>query len=108
MQLMRFRPRSAHGSEKPDRGWPFMRFAVWLIEGLGWLKGAVFIFNDLRVLTLPVWAAYTLRLSRLYVPDALDKRLVMAAAPIIGVAVVHMRGLYNLVYHLIGPGGPPA
>src|SRR4029450_12753747 len=81
---------------EPVRGWPFMRFAVWLIERPRWFKRAVLIVNDLLLLSLAVWAAYTLRLSRLYVPDALDKRVVMAAAPIIGVAVFNMRGLYKL------------
>ena len=82
-----------------------MRFAVWLIERPRWFKRAVLIVNDLLLLSLAVWAAYTLRLSRLYVPDALDKWLVMAAAPIIGVAVFHMRGLYKLVTRFIGPEG---
>ena len=105
MQLMRFRPRSAHGSQKPVRGWAFMRFAVWLIERPRWFKRAVLIVNDLLLLSFAVWAAYTLRLSRLYVPDALDKWLVMGAAPVIGVAVFHMRGLYKLVTRFIGPEG---
>src|SRR5262245_36092145 len=93
------------GSQKPVRGWAVMRFAVWLIERPRWFKRAVLIVNDLLLLSLAVWAAYTLRLSRLYVPDALDKWLVMAAAPVIGVAVFHMRGLYKLVTRFIGPEG---
>ena len=82
-----------------------MRFAVWLIERPRWFKRAVLIVNDLVLLSLAVWAAYTLRLSRLYVPDSLDKWLVIAAAPVIGVAVFHMRGLYKLVTRFIGPEG---
>ena len=53
---------------KSGSGWPFMRFAVWLIERPRWFKRAVLIVNDLVLLSLAVWAAYTLRLSRLYVP----------------------------------------
>ena len=82
-----------------------MRFALWLIERPRWLKRIVLIINDLALLSLAVWAAYTLRLSRLYVPPTLDKWLVMAAAPIIGVAVFYMRGLYKLVTRFIGPEG---
>ncbi|HKB00201.1 MAG TPA: nucleoside-diphosphate sugar epimerase/dehydratase [Methyloceanibacter sp.] len=82
-----------------------MRFAVWLIERPRWFKRAVLIVNDLLLLSFAVWAAYTLRLSRLYVPDALDKWLVMSAAPVIGVVVFYMRGLYKLVTRFIGPEG---
>jgi FlaA1/EpsC-like NDP-sugar epimerase len=82
-----------------------MRFAVWLIERPRWFKRAVLIVNDILLLSFAVWAAYTLRLSRLYVPDALEKWLVMAAAPVIGVVVFYMRGLYKLVTRFIGPEG---
>ena len=70
-------------------------FAVWLIERPRWFKRIVLIINDLVLLIVAVWAAYTLRLSRLYVPQSLDKWLVMAAAPLIGVVVFYMRGLYS-------------
>ncbi len=82
-----------------------MRFAVWLIARPRWFKRTVLIVNDLVLLSLAVWAAYTLRLSRLYVPDNLEKWLVMAAAPIIGVTMFYMRGLYKLVTRFIGPEG---
>jgi FlaA1/EpsC-like NDP-sugar epimerase len=79
--------------------------AVWLIERPRWFKRIVLIINDLVLLSVAVWAAYTLRLSRLYVPQSLDKWLVMAAAPLIGVVVFYMRGLYKLVTRFIGPEG---
>jgi FlaA1/EpsC-like NDP-sugar epimerase len=82
-----------------------MRLAVWLIERPRWFKRAVLIINDLALLSLAVWAAYTLRLSRIYVPQDLDKWLVLAAAPLIGVIVFYMRGLYKLVTRFIGPEG---
>ncbi len=82
-----------------------MRLAVWLIERPRWFKRIVLIVNDLVLLSLAVWAAYTLRLSRLYVPPSLDKWLLMAAAPLIGVVVFYMRGLYKLVTRFIGPEG---
>jgi FlaA1/EpsC-like NDP-sugar epimerase len=82
-----------------------MRFAVWLIERPRWFKRTVLIINDLAVLTLALWLAYSLRLSQLYVPDTLPKVLLMAAAPVIGVVVFYMRGLYKLVTRFIGPEG---
>jgi len=82
-----------------------MRFAVWLIERPRWFKRTVLIINDLVVLTIALWLAYTLRLSRLYVPPSLDKWMLFVAAPIIGVIVFYMRGLYKLVTRFIGPEG---
>jgi FlaA1/EpsC-like NDP-sugar epimerase len=82
-----------------------MRLAVWLIERPRWFKRALLIINDLVVLTIALWAAYSLRLSQLYIPDTLPKILLMAAAPVIGVIVFHLRGLYKLVTRFIGPEG---
>jgi UDP-N-acetylglucosamine 4,6-dehydratase len=82
-----------------------MRFAVWLIERPRWFKRTVLIINDLAMLTIALWLAYSLRLSQLYVPDTLPKVLLMAAAPVIGVVVFYMRGLYKLVTRFIGPEG---
>jgi FlaA1/EpsC-like NDP-sugar epimerase len=82
-----------------------MRFAVWLIERPRWFKRTLLIINDLAMLTLALWLAYSLRLSQLYVPDTLPKVLLMAAAPVIGVVVFYMRGLYKLVTRFIGPEG---
>jgi len=86
-------------------GWPFMRLAVWLIERSRWFKRALLIVNDLVLLSLAIWAAYTLRLSRLYVPPNMEKWLLLGAAPIIGVIVFYARGLYKLVTRFIGPEG---
>jgi FlaA1/EpsC-like NDP-sugar epimerase len=82
-----------------------MRLAVWLIERPRWFKRLLLIVNDLALLSLAIWAAYTLRLSRLYVPPTLDKWLLLIAAPLIGGAVFYMRGLYKLVTRFIGPEG---
>ena len=82
-----------------------MQLAVWLIERPRWFERTVLIFNDLLLLTLALWAAYSLRLSQLYVPDTQPKILLMASAPLIGVAVFHLRGLYKLVTRFIGPEG---
>jgi FlaA1/EpsC-like NDP-sugar epimerase len=82
-----------------------MRFAVWLIERPRWFKRTLLIVNDLAMLTFALWLAYTLRLSRLYVPPSLDKWMLLVAAPVIGVIVFYMRGLYKLVTRFIGPEG---
>ena len=82
-----------------------MRAAVWLIERPRWFKRTLLILNDLVMLTVALWAAYSLRLSHFYVPDTVAMVLIMAAAPIIGVITFHMRGLYKLVTRFIGPEG---
>lgn len=82
-----------------------MRLAVWLIERPRWFKRTLLIINDIAMLSIALWAAYSLRLSRLYVPEGLDKILLLVAAPIVGVAVFHVRGLYKLVTRFIGPEG---
>jgi len=82
-----------------------MRLAVWLIERPRWFKRTLLIVNDLAMLTIALWAAYSLRLSQLYVPDTVGLILLMVAAPVIGVVVFYMRGLYKLVTRFIGPEG---
>jgi len=82
-----------------------MRLAVWLIERPRWFKRTFLIANDLLLLSFAIWGAYTLRLSRPYVPPTWDKWLLLAVAPVIGVAVFYMRGLYKLVTRFIGPEG---
>ena len=41
---------------KTGSGWPFMRFAVWLIERPRWFKRTLLIINDLAMLTIALWA----------------------------------------------------
>jgi len=61
--------------------------------------------NDMAMLSIALWAAYSLRLSHVYVPDSTTMWVLMAAAPLIGVITFHMRGLYKLVTRFIGPSG---
>jgi FlaA1/EpsC-like NDP-sugar epimerase len=82
-----------------------MRSAVWLIERPRWFKRIFLFANDMALLTIALWAAYSLRLSQFYVPESFGMILLMAAAPIIGVITFHMRGLYKLVTRYIGPEG---
>lgn len=82
-----------------------MRSAVWLIERPRWFKRTLIILNDLVLLTLALWLAYSLRWSQLYVPFTFAHWMLFAAAPIIGVITFHLRGLYKLVTRYIGPEG---
>jgi FlaA1/EpsC-like NDP-sugar epimerase len=82
-----------------------MRLAEWLIERPRWLKRALLVFNDFALLSFAIWAAYTLRLSRPYIPESTEMLLLMAAAPVIGVLTFFARGLYRLVTRFIGPEG---
>jgi UDP-N-acetylglucosamine 4,6-dehydratase len=82
-----------------------MRFAVWLIERPRWFKRTLLILNDIAVLTVALWAAYSLRLSKFYVPETFGMVVLFAAAPLIGIITFHLRGLYKLVTRFIGPEG---
>lgn len=82
-----------------------MRLAEWLIERPRWLKRTLLILNDFLLLSVALWAAYSLRYSRLFVPESWDAALLMASAPVIGVVVFYFRGLYKLVTRFIGPEG---
>jgi len=82
-----------------------MRAAVWLIERPRWFKRTLLILNDMAMLSIALWAAYSLRLSQFYVPETVGLVLLFAAAPIIGVITFHLRGLYKLVTRFIGPEG---
>ena len=82
-----------------------MRSAVWLIERPRWFKRILLIVNDIVMLLIALWAAYSLRLSQFYVPESFGMIVLFAAAPIIGVITFHLRGLYKLVTRFIGPEG---
>ncbi|MHA1518477.1 MAG: polysaccharide biosynthesis protein, partial [Alphaproteobacteria bacterium] len=82
-----------------------MSLAVWLIERPRWFKRSLLIMNDFAMLSIALWAAYTLRLSRLYLPETWQIFLLMLAAPVVGVIVFYWRGLYKLVTRFIGPEG---
>ena len=82
-----------------------MGFAVWLIERPRWFKRTLLILNDFAMLSIALWAAYTLRLSRPYVPESWETFLLLLAAPVVGVIVFYWNGLYKLVTRFIGPEG---
>jgi FlaA1/EpsC-like NDP-sugar epimerase len=82
-----------------------MSLAVWLIERPRWFKRTLLIINDFVMLSIALWGAYSLRLSRAYEPETLEVFLLMLAAPVVGVIVFYWRGLYKLVTRFIGPEG---
>jgi len=82
-----------------------MSLAVWLIERPRWFKRTLLIVNDFAMLGIALWAAYSLRLSQLYIPENFEIFLLMLAAPVVGVLVFYWRGLYKLVTRFIGPEG---
>ena len=82
-----------------------MSLAVWLIERPRWFKRTLLITNDFVMLSIALWAAYSLRLSRVFVPEDIEIFLLMLAAPVVGVLVFYWRGLYKLVTRFIGPTG---
>ncbi|MEZ5873295.1 MAG: nucleoside-diphosphate sugar epimerase/dehydratase [Hyphomicrobiales bacterium] len=82
-----------------------MKLAVWLIERPRYFKRTLLMVNDFVMLSIALWAAYSLRLSRFYVPESLEILLLMLAAPVVGVLVFYWRGLYKLVTRFIGPEG---
>lgn len=82
-----------------------MSLAVWLIECPRWFKRTLLMVNDFAILSIALWAAYSLRLSRPYQPENLEIFLLMLAAPVVGIIVFYWRGLYKLVTRFIGPEG---
>ncbi len=72
-----------------------------LIQQPRWLKRMMLIGLDFALLMTALWAAYSLRLSVFFVPDDWTTIVLMIAAPVIGVATFHVRGLYRLVTRYI-------
>ncbi len=68
-------------------------------------KRLLLVLNDFLVMTLSLWAGFSLRLNELYLPPDLPFALVLLAGPIIGLATFQSLGLYRLVTRFIGPQG---
>ncbi|MGI9383180.1 MAG: polysaccharide biosynthesis protein, partial [Methyloligellaceae bacterium] len=79
-----------------------MRFRALLLDLPRWSKRVLLIGNDFCLLTLALWSAYCLRLGYVYVPFSRADWLVFGAAPVIGVGIFYLRGLYRLVTRYIG------
>jgi FlaA1/EpsC-like NDP-sugar epimerase len=74
----------------------------WLVAQPRWVKRALLAANDFALLSLAIWAAFSLRLGAWYEPPTVTMTLLLLAAPTIGVAVFFARGLYKLVTRYIG------
>ena len=70
-----------------------------------WSKRALLIGNDFCILSLALAAAYYLRLGFVYVPASRVEWAIFLAAPVIGVSIFYLRGLYRLVTRYIGARG---
>jgi len=81
------------------------RARQWLLDQPRNIKRALLILNDLVLLTLAVWLAFSLRWGRPYVPDREILWLVLLSAAPVGVAVFHALGLYQLVTRFLGTRG---
>ncbi|MGE3916580.1 MAG: polysaccharide biosynthesis protein [Hyphomicrobiaceae bacterium] len=77
----------------------------WLIGRTRTMKRMLLMANDLILLSVAVWLAFTLRLAVPYVPSNIALWLVFASAPVAGVAVFHFCGLYRLVTRFLGYQG---
>jgi FlaA1/EpsC-like NDP-sugar epimerase len=77
----------------------------WLIGQTRAAKRAILIVNDLVLLAVAAWLAFTLRLAVLYVPPNAVLWLVLASAPIAGVLAFQALGLYRLVTRFLGYRG---
>ncbi len=76
-----------------------------LIELPRYPKRLLLIANDLVLLILALWLAFSLRLSTFYVPETLEFGLILAVAPLSGVLIFYYLGLYRLVTRFIGQQG---
>ena len=80
-------------------------FRANLIKLPRWVKRLLLIGNDFTLLAMSLWAALSLRLSTLYIPDTLELALILLGAPVIGVLTFNYFGLYRLVTRYIGHKG---
>ncbi len=68
-------------------------------------KRILLIANDFILSTLAIWAAFSWRWGRLYVPETPVHWLVLLAAPCVVVACFQFLGLYRLVTRFLGRRG---
>ncbi len=74
----------------------------YLIDLPRWAKRVLLVANDFAILTFALWAAFSLRLGRFYVPPDQVMASLFVLAPAIGIATFYARGLYRLVTRYIG------
>ena len=84
----------------------------WLVLLRAWLVGlprvnkrVVLVLNDLVLLSFALWLALSFRYGRSYVPESPELALVLAAAPLLGIAAFIWGGIYRVVTRYIGAKG---
>ena len=65
-------------------------------------KRAILVVNDLAILTVAMWAAFSLRYGEFYVPPTWQFTALIALAPVIAVPIFFQMDLYRLVTRYIG------
>ena len=81
------------------------RLTLWLVGLNRYPKRAILAVNDFILFNLALWLAMSLRLGELFLPWNWEIFLVLAAAPVIGIATFfHMR-VYRMVTRFIGVRG---
>jgi FlaA1/EpsC-like NDP-sugar epimerase len=81
------------------------QLTLWLVGLNRYPKRAILAVNDFILFNLALWLAMSVRLGELFVPWSRDMFLVLAAAPVIGIATFfHMR-VYRMVTRFIGARG---
>jgi len=64
-------------------------------------KQAILVVMDFILFALAVWLSYSLRYNALYNPD-LNQVLLMLAAPMIGIPIMYVFGLYTSITRYVG------
>jgi len=85
-----------------DVGSRLVEARSWLIGQTRVAKRAILMANDLLLLSVAVWLAFSVRLAQAYVPPNLPLWMVLASAPVAGVLVFQALGLYRLVTRFLG------
>ena len=82
-------------------GWLAFR----LVELDRYPKRVILAVNDFALFNLALWLALSLRLGELFLPSSPSMFVVLAAAPLIGVATCFQLGVYRMVTRFIGTRG---
>ena len=77
----------------------------WLVSLPRVYKRILLVINDLALISLALWISLSVRYNQVYIPDNWSLALVLAAAPVITVAMFAYGGLYRIVTRYIGHRG---
>src|SRR5215207_975091 len=81
------------------------RLAFWMVELDRYPKRTILAVNDFILFHCALWLALSLRLGELFFPPNWPMFLVLAAAPLIGVATFFQLRVYRMVTRFIGHTG---